>query len=119
METFRSRHTKFVKPLLQEALDYIRKVLKQRGSGYELIDPSTYEDVFEDDFFNAPVQKIDGKIDSLDYYGIVCIDIKKNGTLIFIGYKHDCSGKEKKFKESKMSPSTIFEIADLVADLEK
>jgi len=102
--------------LREDALKFITSVLEQRGTGYELCDPSDYEDGFEDDtYLRVPVTKEHG-IDYEDKCYLVVINIK-DGLLEFEGISL-AGDDEHKFTPMELETEVILELADLVKSLE-
>ena len=102
-----------------DALEYIRKVLKERGTGYEIIDPASYEDEVEDEVYKLPRGVYVTKHGNYEEYPIVIINIDDTGRLTFEGLA--CIGEayeDKIFTEEDLYAGHICSIADIVARLE-
>lgn len=102
-----------------EAMEYIRGVLKSRGTGYELTDPANYEEDIEDSVYSLPRGFNVSKRGYYDEYPIVIINIDKNEKLSFEGLS--CLGdtdEDYYFEEDDLSIDTVCAIADLVQELE-
>jgi hypothetical protein len=106
--------------LRANAIEYIRKVLKQRGTGYELIDPATYEEDFDDEVYDLPRANYVGKHGNYDEYPIVVIDIDADDILTFKGIcKLGDTDDDRDFSVEELSSACLCQIADVVANLEK
>ena len=101
----------------QEALNYIHSVLRARGTNYELIDPSTYEDGIEDEVYDLPRGFNVNKYEFYDEYPIVVINIE-NDELSFYGIQIGEGNDDYTFDSDSLTTDTICAIADLVRDLE-
>jgi hypothetical protein len=107
----------------EQAIEYIRKVLLNRGSGYELCDPAEYEEEFQDDsvvhkegypkMFMFMEQGV-----AAEEYPVVLIDILPNSKLVFTGISVNDADDEIKIGEDEMITECLCEIADLVQHLE-
>lgn len=114
MKTFAAQ----LEELRNNALAYIRKVLNQRGTNYELTDPANYEDEIEDCVFELPRATYVNKYSFFDEYPIIAVDID-NDVLTFqgiaaIGEADD----DRTFNEDDMTTASLCGIADIIANLE-
>ena len=104
--------------LRNKALNYIRSILNERGTGYEIIDPASYEDGLEDEVYKLPrATYLDKKLNYFEF-PIVVININKN-VLTFEGIDMGEYDDDKKFTEEEISTPTLCHIADLIHSLEK
>jgi hypothetical protein len=103
-----------------EAIEYITSVLKERGTNYELVDPSLYEDGFEDELYDLPRGT---RVDRHDYHNehpIVCIDIDDKDVLTFKGMAGLGETEDDyDYSADELDSFTICQIADLIKSLEK
>jgi hypothetical protein len=114
-KTFSSELAKVSK----SALEYIRKVLKERGTNYEIIDPATYDDEIDDVVSGLPrgIHITGGGAHR--EYPIVVINIDAEDKLTFVGLGgYDETKADMDFGEEYLSEMCICEIADIVAGLE-
>jgi hypothetical protein len=103
----------------KDALEYIRKVLKERGTHYEIIDPATYDDEIDDVVSVLPrgIHITGGGAHR--EYPIVVINIDAENKLTFVGLGgYDETKADMDFGEEYLSEMCICEIADIVAGLE-
>jgi hypothetical protein len=122
----------FVSELLElqsRALEYIRSILKKRGTEYQIIDPATYEDGYDEDenteeernqLWALPRGKYVTKHGFYEEYPIVMINIDEEDKLTFLGIGciGDGADEEKIFTDEDLSTPTICAIADIVSALE-
>lgn len=102
-----------------DALESIRKVLKERGTDYQIIDPACYEDDFDDAVYELPraVHITDGGAHR--EYPIVVINIDAEDKLTFVGLGgYDETKADKNFGEEYLSVECLCAVADIVAGLE-
>lgn len=102
-----------------EALEYIRGILKSRGTNYELVDPNDYEEEIEDSVYDLPRGTHFTKDNYLEEYPIVIINIDDENKLTFEGLS--CIGETEKdytFDEDELSVELACAIADHVYYLE-
>lgn len=100
------------------ALNYIKSVLRFRGTNYELTDPTNYEEDLTDEIYQLPRGFSITKHGHYVEYAIVIINIE-NDELSFHGIEIGEMGDEMTFTDGDLDTDTICVIADLVKTLEK
>lgn len=111
----------YVNELIQvhnAAVDYIKSVLLFRGSGYELIDPVTYEDGMEDEVYGLPRGNVVNKNFHYFEFPLVVINISADGELSFEGLDLGDYMDDKIFSVEELSTDVIVALADRVRELE-
>ena len=113
----------FLKKLLEQrqaALEYIRGVLKQRGTGYEIIDPAMYDEDegIDDTVYQLPRGVHISKHGHYYEFPIVIIDINDKDELTFKGLDMGDYCEDMDFEESELYDSVVCAIADIVFNLE-
>jgi hypothetical protein len=105
-----------------DALSYIKSILKQRGDNpYQLIDPSTYEDIrdIDDLVYNLPRIGMLNDDGFGEEYPVVSVLLLPNDDLEFEGIS--CIGdteEDTKFNIDDVDTYTICSIADIISNLE-
>lgn len=112
-------HIELLNEFKQERINYIKNVLQFRGSNYELIDPSEYEDGISDEVRKLPrcfhIHQF-GNV-HIDY-AIVVVNIKDD-ILSFDGVELGDLEVIEEFSVDDLSVETICLICDLILKLEK
>lgn len=104
--------------LRDDSITYITEILKERGTGYQLIDPATYEDGIEDEVYGLPRGVYLTKHWSYSEHSIVVINIDDEGILSFEGIDTDGTTEDQIFKVEDMFTETLALIAALVYKFE-
>ena len=99
--------------------NYIKEILKKRGTDYQLIDPDIIDER-DSEFYDLPKAiKYYEKYGTTQFDEFCIVDIKIEGDMIlFSGVSVDGSAEDYNFSEQDVSTDTICEIAYLVYHLE-
>lgn len=110
----------FQESIRNEAIKIITDTLKQRGTGYELVDPAIYDEEIDDSIYELPRGSYVGKYDSYNEFPIVMVNISETEEITFTGIP--CLSEnddDYEFDMDELSTSTLCAIADIISDLEK
>lgn len=103
----------------KKAISYITKVLKKRGTNYEIVDPAFYEgEEIKEEFYDLPRAFRIDRHDQYNEYAIVKINIDEN-KLSFVGIEVLEDMDKRQFTENELVTEVLCAIADIVQNLEK